>query len=193
MDIFSHALWTNVAYGKARKHAAFAMLMGILPDIISFSPFFSQRLFFSEDPLVVVKGQEYGSASVVGLVQRPEFNEIPQYVFTLYNWTHSLVIFAVVFLLIYLITRNVWLPIFGWTMHIGIDIFTHTQEIFPTPFLWPLGSFKTGLVSWGHPVFLGANFAILAIVYSAWYVRWSKTKKASRLSNRLAEVVPLER
>jgi len=170
MDIFSHALWTNVAYGKARKHAVLAMLVGVLPDLISFSPFFSQRLFFSEEPLVV-NGEAHGIASMAGLMHRPEFADIPQYVFMLYNWTHSLVVFAAVFLLVYLITRSVWLPIFGWAMHIGVDIFSHSSEFFPTPFLWPLSSFKISVISWGHPLFLGANFAALATVYSVWHFR----------------------
>jgi hypothetical protein len=83
-----------------------------------------------------------------------------------YNYTHSLIFFLVV-LAIVLIARKgkVYWPMFGWLLHILIDIPTH-RGFYETPFLFPLSGFRfTHGISWGHPVFMIINYSALILVY----------------------------
>lgn len=166
MDVFSHALWTNILYTKARRYALWGVLFGVLPDFVSFGPLFLQRAFFPEDAPHI----QWGSRDP---------SQIPQYIYTLYNWTHSLAVFFAVFAVSLFIFRRIWWPMFGWGFHILIDIFTHTSRFFPTPFLWPVSNFKVSVVSWGNPIFLTVNVALLASVYFSLYIIRRRRKMRS--------------
>ena len=85
MDVFAHALWTNaVFYKKYRLEKAqryWAVFFGLAPDLVSFTPAFLYMIF---------SGRRLGvEAFSSGLW-------VYQYAAASYNWTHSLVVFAVV-------------------------------------------------------------------------------------------------
>jgi len=160
VDIVSHALWTNILYLKARRHALWGVACGILPDIVSFGPLYLQLIFFPEDAPSI----EWA---------RRDAGQIPAYVFTLYDWSHSLVIFSGVLLAARVAARRIWWPMFGWGFHVLIDMFTHTSAFFPTPFLWPIAdAHDTSIdaVSWSHPIFIAANVSALVVAYIALFV-----------------------
>lgn len=169
MDIVSHALWTNLLYLRARRYAAWGVLLGVLPDIVSFGGLLLERIFFPEDLTLSQAAVSVGPARLFG--RRPTLAQIPPYVFTLYNVTHSLVVFGAVALVIAVLWRQFWWPMLGWALHIASDIFTHTSDFFPTPFLWPLSDFRVSVISWGHPVFFAANAATLIILYGYLAIR----------------------
>ena len=83
----------------------------------------------------------------------------------LYNYSHSIVIFFVVIGLMWLIRRRIPWVMGGWLLHILIDIPTHSYKFYPTPFLWPLSSYKFDGISWGTPWFMIVNYSSLALVY----------------------------
>jgi|SRR3989338_5643534 len=87
MDVFAHGMWAYAIFHK-KKYVWTSALFGVLPDVISFSIFFIASLF---------AGNVYRSP--------PPLNKIPKWTIESYNYTHSLVIFALAFLLIYLITN----------------------------------------------------------------------------------------
>lgn len=155
MDIFAHTLWTAVVYKKLPlRRRLLAAFFGVAPDFASFGVFFVQRLW-----------QGFWQ------VGKPPFELIPGYVYALYNLTHSLVVFALVAALVYFLRgRRWWWPMFAWALHIGIDIFTHGREFFPTPFLWPVSKATVDSFSWAEPWFMGLNYGALAITYVAWYL-----------------------
>ncbi len=154
MDIISHALWTNLIFkGLPIEQKGLVVLFGVLPDIISFSflnfkHFVRKTLHFNAPPLAV----------------------IPKYVFKLYDITHSLVIWLAIFLILKILGLNWWLVIYyGWGLHILLDIFTHTEEFFPTPILWPFSKFHFSGINWSNKWFMLFNYAVLLFLYLVFY------------------------
>ncbi|MCP5119140.1 MAG: hypothetical protein GY953_50715 [bacterium] len=83
----------------------------------------------------------------------------------LYQLSHSLVTFAAVFAIVWLIRRQPSWVMLAWPLHILIDIPTHTTRFFATPFLWPISSYQFSGVSWGQRWFLILNYSALAAVF----------------------------
>jgi hypothetical protein len=161
MDILSHGLWGGVAFGrKNRRSYWWAFFFGVMPDLFSFGPFFLQRLWGH--------GFEFG---------RPDATIIPTYVYELYDVTHSLVTFTVVFVLAWLFLRRPMWVMLAWPFHIIMDIFTHSSAFFPTPFLWPILDYRFSGISWGHPMIFFPNVLLLALCYYLW--RRSKKQNSS--------------
>jgi hypothetical protein len=167
MDIVSHGLWGGVAFGRKRRRSFWlAFTFGIAPDLFSFGIFFIERLFTT--------GFDFSHRG------RPELSSIPSYVDSLYNVTHSLIVFAVVFCAVSLILKRPVFEMCAWAFHIVMDIFTHGNEFFPTPFLWPLSDFHVDGISWGHPLIYFPNLALLLLAY-AWFY-YSKRKNRNHFS-----------
>lgn len=163
MDIFSHGLWSSISFGrKNRRSFWLAFFFGVAPDLFSFGIYFVDRIL----------GHEF----VMG---KPELERIPQYVYQMYDITHSLVIFTAVFLLTWLILRRPVWEMAGWALHILVDIPTHATSFFPTPFLWPIADVTVNGISWGHPYIFFPNVALLLIVY-LYYFRVHKPRKGKR-------------
>ncbi len=154
MDIVSHGLWGGAAFGRSnRRDFWLSFAFGIAPDLISFGVFMVMAV------LGLVSGINLG-------VRPPVDSEIPSYVHTLYALTHSLVVFAVAYLAVYLVRRRHLYPMFAWLLHILVDIPTHATDFFPTPFLWPLtDSVKVDGIPWAHPIIFIPNVILLALTY----------------------------
>lgn len=155
MDTLAHGLWTNVVFVKqTHRDRSWAIFFGIAPDAFSFGVFILSQ-FWSGNFLL-------------------HNEKIPLYVNTLYDYTHSLVIFLAIFGLVALFNHGqVWWPLAGWGFHIIIDIFTHTYDFFPTPFLFPISSWKLSFFSWADQTFMIVNYAFLVLVYVSLYRRYS--------------------
>lgn len=158
MDILSHGLYGGIAFGrKSRKDYITAFFFGIGPDIFSFGPFFIslvlglQNISFSQfDP----------SHSA----------NIPTYVHSLYNVTHSLVIYGLFLLLLWAFGKKDFAKLtFGWPLHILVDMPLHTASFFPTPFLWPIANFPINGIPWSEPFIFFPNVVFLVVLYTLWY------------------------
>lgn len=158
MDIISHGLWGGVAFGRKNKKSFWtSFLFGIAPDFLAFAPFFaSVFLGFAKFP----KFQ----------TEPPDPNAIPQYIHSLYSFTHSLIIFAIFFLVVWLIRRKPFWEMSAWGLHILFDIPTHSNGFFPTPFLWPYSSAHIDGVPWARPIIFIPNAASLIILYLYFFV-----------------------
>lgn len=156
MDILSHGLWGSISFGRrSRRSFWLAFLFGILPDLASFGFYF----------LGVFLG--FYSHPAFGAGHPPQ-EEIPALIHTLYSWSHSLVIFILVFGLVWLALRQPVLELLAWPLHIVFDVFTHRAEFFPTPFLWPLSDYQVSVINWTDPRVFIPNVALLALLY-LWY------------------------
>jgi len=159
MDIFAHGLWAAAAArGSNRKvrrkiSVWWTAWWGVFPDLFAFAPAIAFMLWRR---LAGVR-----PPAAVGDRSDPVFH----LAWSLYQASHSLIVFGAVFGLIWLIARRPWLPMLGWALHIVIDIPTHTARFFPTPFLWPVSPYRFSGISWGNPWFMLVNWSAIAIVY----------------------------
>jgi hypothetical protein len=159
MDILSHGLWGGVAFGRQNKKMFWwSFLFGIAPDFFSFGIFTAMTI------LGLASGPDWSSGV-------PADSSIPQFVHTLYNITHSLVIFAAVFGIVWLIRKQPFLPMLAWGFHIIVDIFTHSIQFFPTPFLWPFfDTVRVNGIPWSHPIIFIPNVVLLLVLYLWFFV-----------------------
>lgn len=155
MDVASHGLWGGVFFGrKNRKDFCLAFIFGVAPDMLSFGIFFAQRIYS--------RGFDFLSGP-------PPVSIIPPYVSSMYNITHSLIIFATTFFLVWIIRKKIFLPMFAWGFHVFLDIFTHSTQFFPTPFLWPISNYAFNGIPWGHPVIWFPNAGLLIVFYALFW------------------------
>ena len=136
-----------------------------MPDIFSFGPYFVLMLL----GLYPMEDHSHG---------QPSMASIPDFVHVMYQVTHSLVIYAVVIAILVLLGRRAWVWLtLGWPLHILVDMPTHTQEFFSTPFLWPLSDFSFNGISWSNPWIFIPNVIVLAGIYGHWYLERRRAKK----------------
>ena len=161
MDIFAHALWTgasargaNATFLEKRKRKfqiAWTAFWGIFPDLFAFG-----IPMLIAIPQILAQGLIYDRSSLLGLPHE------------LYNYSHSLVLWALVFSIVWLVTKKLPLALFGWALHILIDIPSHVATFFPTPFLWPLSNYHfTHGISWANHWYMLINYSALLIVFGS--------------------------
>ncbi len=179
MDFFSHGLWAGAAYKALNKsfqknqkpknnkpkkplNVWLAAFLGMLPDLFSFAFLFIWLAWaltfggFNFSDLPHPNNMEPAPHDTLTIFRLTSF---------LYEMSHSLIIFILVFGLIFLILkRPVW-EMGGWLLHILIDIPTHSYQFYPTPFLWPISDWKFNGLSWATSWFLIINYAVIIIVY----------------------------
>ncbi len=162
MDIISHGLWGGVAFGrKSKKSFWLSFVFGILPDLIAFGPFFV--LMF----LRIVPRPNFSA-------EPPVPDSIPQFVYQVYNISHSLFVFVLLFGLLWIILRRPLWEFSAWGLHILMDIPTHSYKFFPTPFLWPFSHFEINGHPWASPEILIPDVILLVILYIWFFARKRK-------------------
>ena len=151
MDTLSHALWGRGFFGYKGK-PYWSLFFGALPDLFSFGIYFFLNLFFN------ISDFKFG---------KPSLNELPTYVFNLYDVTHSMVIALICILIVYFfVNKNFAFAMLGWPLHIMLDFPFHTADFFPTPILWPIFDVQFNGVSWSTPYIWFSNIAGILILYT---------------------------
>lgn len=166
MDIFSHGIWSGIAASAINKkikkplNVWRAAFWGVFPDLFAFIiPFVG--LFW------------YRVIGVDVIAPSPSEAEPPagnnSWIFRLagflYPFSHSLIVFLLVFALVFLICRRPVWEMGAWLFHIFIDIPTHSYRFYPTPFLWPVSGWKFNGFSWGEPWFVILNYSLILFAY----------------------------
>ncbi|MBP7006733.1 MAG: hypothetical protein KBC44_01725 [Candidatus Pacebacteria bacterium] len=175
MDILAHTLWANAgARGanaiaeqksepeetKKRKfhmHPGWTAFWGVFPDFFAFTiPFII--LFYN----VIFGGEDF-----LSFRDHHQFSgnfDIASY---LYQFSHSVVIWAMIFILVWVISKRPRYELLGWLLHILIDIPSHSISFYPTPFLFPISEYRFPYgVSWANQIYMIVNYSFLAIVWS---------------------------
>jgi hypothetical protein len=180
MDILSHGLWAalgakaaNIKQGKRVVRPLLAFFFGVFPDVFAFAIPFIAMLWSmltgdaSFAPPSEGRPPSLGSPEMLLLAER------------LYNVSHSLIVFALVFGVIWFIRKKPLWELGGWSFHILCDIPTHAREFFPTPVFWPIASWTVDGYPWGKPWFIATNYALLTLVsLGVWY--WKRRKTSSK-------------
>lgn len=168
MDILAHALWAGAGVMLARQRgrritsrtAALTVALAAAPDIPHLLPIVGWSILGGGDWATIT-----GYANAVP-GQEPVVPPWVQWLsHNLHCFMHSAVVAGVLTLLIYARTRSLWIPLLGWWSHIVIDVFTHSQDYYPSPVLWPFTREGFNGVAWNTPVFMVINYAALAVVY----------------------------
>ena len=150
MDTLSHAFWGKGFFGY-RGRPYWSLFFGALPDLCSFGLYF---LFsFLTNPSTIK-------------IQKPELHELPDWLFTLYDISHSIIIaFMFISVFYFFINKNFAFAMLAWPLHILLDFPFHTADFFPTPILWPIINVAFDGISWGNPYVWFSNIAGLIALY----------------------------
>lgn len=175
MDVFAHGLWagaaakaSNLKITKEKPLKTWKMVIfGVFPDVFAFAPAFIYMFasfIFPQIPKIEHPGPSHMEpAHGNGLI-------ISNLTHNLYNYSHSLIIFLLVFGLVWLILRRPVWEMGGWILHILMDIPSHSYDFYPTPFLYPVSNFKVNGVHWGTPWFMITNYSLIILAYVALYL-----------------------
>jgi len=190
MEIVSHAFWAATIAKKVNKkikkpiHVWQGAFWGIFPDLLAFTPLFiwlfvqfimGDLTFSNFLPQFRQPGVAQQSASVFETSGANGNLSIFQLTSSLYDIGHSLVTFAIVFGVLFLIFRRPIWELGGWLLHILIDIPTHSYNSYPTPILWPFSEWKFSHgLTWGTPWILMLNYSAIIVVF---FLVWRKKKK----------------
>ena len=156
MDYFAHGFWSYILFHWMKKPWR-AIAFGLLPDTGSWFIYMIYRIATFEN---------IGQFSI---------EHIPDWVYTLYNISHSLfVAFAAIFA-VYLIRKKLPVYMLAWPAAIVMDLFTHSREFLPTPFLWPISAWRFPGISWGNGYFMIGNYIAIALCFA--YIFLIKKKK----------------
>lgn len=180
MDTGSHALWAAAAgkavndkTGKKTLNLWFAAFWGMFPDLFAFTiPFVMLfwGLFTGTAQLGTMHGT--GAAHIMPGMQLAG---------DLYQVSHSLIVFAVVFALAWFVRGKPLWELYGWLMHILFDIPTHSADFFPTPLFWPISDWRfTHGFSWGQWWFMALDYGLLVVVFIVFWLRKRKMAHAAR-------------
>ncbi len=162
MDILSHGLWGSVIFGRKNKRSFWlGFIFGIAPDLLSFGILFFERIISS---VITGRWQLHTGG-------KPDLESIPSYVHTLYDITHSFVIFALVFFVVWAIFKKPVWEMLAWPFHIFLDLFTHSTSFFPTPYLWPFSFTPIDGVPWSTPIIFFTNVFFLVVIYGVYWYR----------------------
>lgn len=161
MEIVAHGLWAAAGAITAKRsagvpvRAGWAAWWGVFPDVVAFGPLIAVGLW-----LRLTRGP--GALPADGHVHIG----LP-----LYPAAHSLIVFALAFALTAILARRIVFEMFGWLLHILIDIPTHSFSYYATRFLWPISDIRIDGIPWWTPWFWIATYAALAVVY---FLLWRK-------------------
>jgi hypothetical protein len=176
MDIFAHTLWTNAAarganevVGKKDKgfhiHPGWAGFWGVFPDFFAFTvPF-----------IIGMYNLLFNPAYEGGFGPRMIHHSGFDLAAFLYQFSHSLVIWALVFVLVWVIRRRPKYELLGWALHILIDIPSHVLAFYPTPFLFPISEYRFPYgIQWSNMWYMIINYSLLAVVWIGIQVKRNK-------------------
>ena len=187
MDVLAHALWSAWPFrlanlkrkrtGKKGFNLWFAAFWGVFPDFFA----------FTIPILWIIFGLLTGSFSFANIPTPDSMEPIAnhhwafQLANVMYSVSHSLIIFALIFLSISLIFRKPLWVMLTWLMHIIVDIPSHSYKFYPTPIFWPFSDWKFDGISWTNGWFMIINYSMILIAYAAifYYEKKSQGKKLS--------------
>lgn len=169
MDILSHGLWAGATYKAVNNKTGrkfnvwLGMFWGVFPDLFAFTVPFTWLIWNTLTGVMSPTDLPAPTGIEPPVIQQTLWQF--QLASILYNYSHSLVVFILVFIFIYLLFRRPVWELGGWLIHIVMDIPTHTYLFYPTPLFWPISSWKFSGFSWGTPWFMILNYSLLLLVF----------------------------
>ncbi len=157
MDILAHGLWATLIFKNAPPTTrTVGIALSLAPDLIAFVP----NAVYS----VITNNYKMWFKVSEDTVENMA-NRVPPWVYRIYDVTHSIPLWIIGFSIAWAIMGSVPWAAFGWLLHIIVDIPTHSRKFFPTPFLWPLSSYKFDGYNWEAKWYMIANYVVLLAFY----------------------------
>ncbi len=182
MDIFAHALWAGAGVMLAQRRwaisnrtAAAAVGLAMLPDIPHLLPIVAWSVLGHgkaeavQGYAIALPGQEPVLPSTVEWLSH-----------NLHCIPHSAIVAAVVTLLVWWWRGVLWIPLLGWWSHVVIDVFTHSEDYYPSPVLWPITREGFDGFAWNTPWFMALNYTTLTAVYLWLFIRRRRLRRRRR-------------
>jgi membrane-bound metal-dependent hydrolase YbcI (DUF457 family) len=172
VEIVAHALWATAAAEAASRRVATRIRVAwfaawaMFPDLFAFTP-------------AVIAGLWYRLSGVARIHVHHSAARRGWLDFDLYEITHSLVVFALVFAVVWLLFRRPVWELLGWALHVLMDIPTHSAH-FPTPFLWPLSSYRFVGISWRQWWFMALNYSALAVIFLLLWISRRRSRQVAK-------------
>ena len=182
MDVLAHALWSTAAGIAARRkwhwriHLGWLAAWSVFPDLAAFAIPAAVR---------IERFLTGASKTLLPDGSGPRF----QWVFGVYNLSHSAVVWALCFGAVWLVARRPVLELLGWALHIAIDIFTHTG-FFAIQFLWPLSPVHFDGIRWETPWLLAATYLALAAFFLTLWISRNRAHEPAVLAGEADSVRP---
>ncbi|MFM9884226.1 MAG: hypothetical protein ACKVQT_14465 [Burkholderiales bacterium] len=181
MDIFSHSLWVIAGVEVARRRRIItgrhyfipSAILAALPDVIHLVPVLAWALF--------------GNGSIAGLysyaIALPDREPaMPAMVALtahhLHCIMHSGIVAGALTALVWLVHRRLWPPLLAWWSHILIDVFTHSDDYYPSPIFYPITYWGFDGLAWNKPALLAINYALLIVMF--FWLHLARTRKRPR-------------
>jgi hypothetical protein len=185
MDILAHTLWANYGARKANREigkrndkkpeakpipklsVGWASFFGVFPDLFAFTI-----------PFIILFWNIITGSTMLGSFMEnhgPLASRL-SIASTLYQYSHSLVIWAVIFIIVWFIYKRPRFELLGWALHILIDIPSHALSFYPTPFLFPLSEYRFPYgVQWSNHWYMIINYSLL-LIFFIWLTVTQKKK-----------------
>ncbi len=167
MDVLAHTLWANAGAragnklsqkkgGSFHTNVGWTAFFGIFPDLFAFTiPF-----------VLAFYKVIFGGQSLSGLRDHHGLAGGFDTAAYLYQFSHSLVVWAFVFGVVWYFAKRPRYELLGWALHILIDIPSHAIGFYPTPFLFPISEYRFPYgVSWSNTWYMIINYSALAFVW----------------------------
>ncbi len=184
MDVLAHTLWANAGAragnklaqkkgGKFHSNVGWTAFFGVFPDLFAFTiPFV--LAFYS----VIFGGQGISIFHANHHVLTGGGFDLAAY---LYQFSHSLVVWAFVFCVVWFFAKRPRYELLGWALHILIDIPSHAVGFYPTPFLFPISEYRFPYgISWANTWYMIINYTALAFVWISIALKKLKKEKAKK-------------
>lgn len=184
MDILAHTLWAGAAMALVRRRwplrelrartVALTMTLAALPDVFHLLPIVAWWLAGDgtfetvRAYAIALPGSEPTLPNIVNLLSHQ-----------LHCIAHSAIVAAVVTLLLWAALRSMWVPLFGWWSHIGIDVFTHSADFYPAPVLYPITQRGFDSIAWNTPWFMALNYVALGAI-GLWLLVFARSRQTRR-------------
>jgi hypothetical protein len=175
MDILAHALWASAGVVAVHRRWPIALhtlastvALAVVPDLGHMLPIVGWGLLGDGSVAQLwayatgLPGQEPAMPMLVEMWSHH-----------LHCILHSAIVAGVVTGMLWLVLHSLWMPLLGWWSHIVIDIFTHSQDYYPAPVLYPITQRGFDGIAWNTPWFMALNYSALAIT-AVWLWRNEK-------------------
>jgi hypothetical protein len=181
MDILAHTLWAGSGLllwrGKKSTTSKTILLTSALaavPDLLHLLPVAAWSAFH-ETSLLSLRQYVLAIPDKQPLLT-PLITLLAHH---LHCIMHSAITAGAISLLICTILRSFWIPLVGWWSHIVIDVFTHSNDFYPSPVFYPVTMKGFNGIAWNEPWFVLLNYTVLAAVLC-----WVSIERVAR-RNRL--------